>query len=303
MFLNAIRIGDYVYGTTGDFGPAFLTALDINTGQAKWQHRGFGRASLVYADGKAIILDEDGDLALAKLSPEGVTIVSEVKKVFETTSWTAPTLVGTTLFARDREKIVALDLAAQAGSKPLMSAIRNPPSAQHADSPRRTDRGMRPDLSGAWRLDTARSRVTASAGFAGLIGSGAPEALHITQPANATVVVESHINESHSRLYRPGASTTTPVTLGPPGTITMTARWEGPVLIGEGTRESLSGPSKISTDIREAISLSSDRSTLTIDVATTTAGEKSTSTFVYTRLADFGSCKSWPTPCKTWSQP
>ena len=34
MFLNAIRVGDYVYGTTGDFGPAFLTALNIKTGAA-----------------------------------------------------------------------------------------------------------------------------------------------------------------------------------------------------------------------------------------------------------------------------
>jgi hypothetical protein len=30
--------------------------------------------------------------------------------IFNTTSWTAPTLVGTTLYARDREKIVAIDL-------------------------------------------------------------------------------------------------------------------------------------------------------------------------------------------------
>ncbi len=113
MFLNAIRLGDYVYGTTGDFGPAFLTALNIKTGQAAWQHRGFGRASLIHADGKTIIMDEDGDLALARLAPEGVTILSEAKKVFDTTSWTVPTLVGRTLYARDREKIVALDLGAQ----------------------------------------------------------------------------------------------------------------------------------------------------------------------------------------------
>ena len=113
MFLNPIRVGDHVYGTTGDFGPAFLTALNIKTGQSAWQHRGFGRASLLYADNKAIIMDEDGDLALAKLAPEGVTILSEAKKVFDTTSWTVPTLVGTTLYARDREKIVALNLGAQ----------------------------------------------------------------------------------------------------------------------------------------------------------------------------------------------
>ena len=118
MFLNAIRLGDYVYGTTGDFGPAFLTALHVKTGQPAWQHRGFGRASMLYAanpsagagQGKAIIMDEDGDLALARLAPEGVTIFSEATKVFDTTSWTVPSLVGTTLYARDREKIVALNL-------------------------------------------------------------------------------------------------------------------------------------------------------------------------------------------------
>jgi len=113
MFLNPIRVGDFVYGTTGDFGPAFLTALEIKTGKPMWQHRGFGRASILYADGKAIILDEDGDLALARLAPEGVTILSETKKVFDTVSWTVPTLVGRTLYARDREKIVALNLGAQ----------------------------------------------------------------------------------------------------------------------------------------------------------------------------------------------
>ena len=109
MFVNAIRVGDYVYGTDGGFGTAFLTALDVNTGEAVWQERGFGRSSLVYADGKVIILDEDGDLVLGRLSPEGFSTLGRVH-IFDTTSWTVPTLVGTTLYARDREKIVALDL-------------------------------------------------------------------------------------------------------------------------------------------------------------------------------------------------
>jgi outer membrane protein assembly factor BamB len=112
MFLNALRLGDYVYGTTGDFGPAFLTALNVKTGETMWQHRGFSKASLIHADGKTILVDEDGDLALARLSPQNVTVLSQVK-LFDTISWSAPTLVGRTLYARDREKIVALDLAAR----------------------------------------------------------------------------------------------------------------------------------------------------------------------------------------------
>jgi outer membrane protein assembly factor BamB len=109
MFLNAIRIGDHVYGTSGDMGPAFLTAINLKTGQPAWQNRGFAQASLIHADGKAIIIDEDGDLALARLTPEGATVLSQVK-LFDTVAWTVPTLAGTTLYARDRAKIVALDL-------------------------------------------------------------------------------------------------------------------------------------------------------------------------------------------------
>ena len=269
MFLNALRVGDHVYGTTGDFGPAFLTALDIKTGRAAWQHRGFGRASLIHADGKAIILDEDGDLALAKLSPEGVTILSEAK-VFETTSWTSPTLVNTTLYARDREKIVALDL----GAEPAQN------------------------FSGTWKLDAERSRISPTASLAGLAASGAPPVLHVTQPANGTLIVESQINESHSRIYTPGSKTTTPITVGPPGSVTMTSRWEGQKLVSEGSRETTSGTSSVVTAIKEVFSLSADGNTLSIEVATTTAGEPSTSTMTFTRTKDVGPCQSWPTPCK-----
>ena len=112
MFLNPIRVGNHVYGTDGTFGPAFMTGLDVRTGEAMWQARGFARASLLYADDKTIIMDEDGDLALARLTPDGMTVLARTS-LFETVAWTAPTLVGTTLYVRDREQIVALDLGAE----------------------------------------------------------------------------------------------------------------------------------------------------------------------------------------------
>jgi outer membrane protein assembly factor BamB len=110
MFANGLRLGDTLYGTHGDFGPAFLTAVDVRTGESLWQARGFGRSSMVQAGDTTIILDEDGHLVLARLSREGVEELSRAR-IFETTSWTPPTLVGTTLYARDRERIVAIDLA------------------------------------------------------------------------------------------------------------------------------------------------------------------------------------------------
>jgi outer membrane protein assembly factor BamB len=86
-----------------------MAAVDVHTGEVLWEQRGFGRSSLVYADGKAVIVDEDGRLVLATLAPEGMEILSE-SSIFDTVSWTVPTLVGSTVYARDREKIVAIDI-------------------------------------------------------------------------------------------------------------------------------------------------------------------------------------------------
>jgi outer membrane protein assembly factor BamB len=107
---TVIRIGDVVYGSSGDFGPAFLTALDMKTGRSLWQDRAFARAQLLYADGKLIVLDEDGTLGLATVSPAGLKVLARAT-VLENVSWTPPTLSGTTLYVRDRKTIAAFSLA------------------------------------------------------------------------------------------------------------------------------------------------------------------------------------------------
>jgi outer membrane protein assembly factor BamB len=106
---NAIRVGDTIYGSSGDFGPAFLSAIDAKTGAVLWQDRSFSKANLLYAGGKFIILDEDGQLGLATATPQGLTVLSRVE-LLKRKAWTAPTLVGTTLYVRDQERLVALDL-------------------------------------------------------------------------------------------------------------------------------------------------------------------------------------------------
>jgi len=106
---DVIRIGDYVYGSSGDFGPAFFMGVNLETGEVAWRERGFKKANCVYADGKLIILDEDGELALATVSPEGLTIHSKCT-IAERYAWAAPTLVGTKLYVRDRKHIMAFDL-------------------------------------------------------------------------------------------------------------------------------------------------------------------------------------------------
>jgi outer membrane protein assembly factor BamB len=109
---TAIRVGTHIYGSSGDFGPSFLTAVDVNTGKIAWQDRAFARAQLLYADGKLVILDEDGTLGIATVSPEGLQVLAKAS-VLENVSWTPPTLVGTRLYARDRKNIASFELGGQ----------------------------------------------------------------------------------------------------------------------------------------------------------------------------------------------
>ena len=106
---DAVILGDKVYGSSGDFGPAFFMAVHLESGKVAWRERGFKKATFVHADDKFIILDEDGQLALARESDGGLTIHSTCK-ITEPYSWAAPTLAGKTLYVRDRRNIMALDL-------------------------------------------------------------------------------------------------------------------------------------------------------------------------------------------------
>ena len=86
-----------------------MAAINIKTGEIAWRKRGFAKANCVYADGKLIILDEDGMLYLTTASPEDLTVHSQVE-LLDKVAWTAPTIVGKRLYVRDKSKIVALDL-------------------------------------------------------------------------------------------------------------------------------------------------------------------------------------------------
>jgi outer membrane protein assembly factor BamB len=99
------RVGDHLYGEKGKI----ITCLDMRTGRIVWRKREFENATCMSADGKLIILDMNGQLGLATATSEGL-IVHARSQVLERIALTPPTLVGTTLYLRDRKYIVALDL-------------------------------------------------------------------------------------------------------------------------------------------------------------------------------------------------
>jgi outer membrane protein assembly factor BamB len=111
-FGNAVRVGDFVYGSSGDFGPSFLMCADLKTGELKWRSREVGKSTLLsLGGGRMLLLDEDGNLALADCTPEGVKIQSKAK-LLENQAWTVPTLIGTKLYLRDRKTMMAVELGA-----------------------------------------------------------------------------------------------------------------------------------------------------------------------------------------------
>jgi outer membrane protein assembly factor BamB len=115
MHGNGVRVGDVVYGSSGDFGPTFIAAVNVKTGELLWKKRGFSKATCVYGDKRLIILDEDGNLALTSPRSKKLKIRSKFE-LCRRNSWTVPTLVGTTLYVRDRHQIMALDLSEAANA-------------------------------------------------------------------------------------------------------------------------------------------------------------------------------------------
>jgi outer membrane protein assembly factor BamB len=109
MFGNLVRFGNVLAGSSGDFGPAFLMAVRVEDGDILWLERGFGRASLVRVGEKLLILDEDGTLALAEPTVERLGVVARAE-LGSGVTWTVPTVVGSTVYLRDRETIRALEL-------------------------------------------------------------------------------------------------------------------------------------------------------------------------------------------------
>ena len=116
--VTSVEQGGYVYGSSGARSPHFLSAIHAKTGEIAWRKRGFAKANVVSADGRLVVLDEDGTLYLASASPDDLTVHSRAD-VLDAIAWTAPTIVGDRMFVRDRAHLTALDLSTEATAEEL----------------------------------------------------------------------------------------------------------------------------------------------------------------------------------------
>ena len=86
-FGSPILQGDYVYG----YDESTLKCVKLDTLEEKWSEKKFGKGTLLVVGDLAYVFGDAGNLALAKLKPEKLEIVSEWNTpLLKTRCWTMP---------------------------------------------------------------------------------------------------------------------------------------------------------------------------------------------------------------------
>jgi outer membrane protein assembly factor BamB len=104
-FATCVLLGDQLYG----FSEKLLVCMDVQTGEVRWQQRGFDKGSLTVADGKLVILGEFGRLAVAEPTPDEYREIASFQ-FSENKCWTVPVVANGRLYLRDEHKIACYDL-------------------------------------------------------------------------------------------------------------------------------------------------------------------------------------------------
>ena len=102
------------------FGPderEGLKCIDPQNGTVLWANEQFQQGTLCAADGKLIVLSEDGTLAIVKASKGGCEVISSAK-VLDSTCWAMPVLADGKLYVRDSKRNAkCLDLGGKGQTK------------------------------------------------------------------------------------------------------------------------------------------------------------------------------------------
>ena len=107
---GVVCVDGYLYGHSDGAG---WVCQELKTGKEIWSHKGFGKGSVTYADGKLFCLDErNGDVALIEASTQGWKELSRFKLAPLSSKrspqggiWPHPVVVNGRLYLRDQELI------------------------------------------------------------------------------------------------------------------------------------------------------------------------------------------------------
>lgn len=117
-FATSLLIDGYLYG----FDEATLKCVDVKTGRKKWAVRrtesgaGFGKGSLIYADGHLIVLSDKGVLTLVEAKSSGYIEKASAQVLTGNRGrcWTIPALSDGKLYVRNQTEILCLQLSGSA---------------------------------------------------------------------------------------------------------------------------------------------------------------------------------------------
>lgn len=99
---SSVYFDGHVYG----FSKAKLQCISLEDGNEKWSKRGFGKGSLIFADGKLLVLSERGMLKLIEANPE-MYVEKGSFQALDGKSWTAPSLVNGIVYLRNLTEMAA----------------------------------------------------------------------------------------------------------------------------------------------------------------------------------------------------
>jgi outer membrane protein assembly factor BamB len=107
-FSSSVLHQGYLYG----FDENRLKCVEFRSGKESWRQGGLGHGTVLIADGQLIILGDQGDLALARATPQGYQETARAPGVLRNLpAWTVPVLHGGVLFLRDLREAVALRIS------------------------------------------------------------------------------------------------------------------------------------------------------------------------------------------------
>ena len=104
-FGTSVYHDGYIYG----FDNAILKCIQADTGVEQWKARGYGKGTLIVADGHLIVLSASGKLALVKAQHNEFVEVAGAD-VLSGKCWTVPSLADGRLYLRNEREIVCLDV-------------------------------------------------------------------------------------------------------------------------------------------------------------------------------------------------
>lgn len=112
---GVVLVGDFLFGDTDDKGTPWCA--ELATGKQRWKQRGSGRSSaaIAAAEGHLYIRFANGQMVLAKASPDAYSEVGSFKVPHSggRPSWAHPVISGKKLFLREDDHILCYDVSAK----------------------------------------------------------------------------------------------------------------------------------------------------------------------------------------------